>query len=335
MNNVFKILLLVLLFFSCKSKKESAEFFKRGNYHFKINEPEKAIYFFNEAINKYPEYADAYNNRGLVYLKINKSPKAIDDFEKAIKIDSKFFEAKFNLAKIYSEIGKTKEADKLYEEITSNYLKSSDFYNFYGQNLVRINQINKSLYSLNKSLQLNPKNIEAITNMGYVYYLQNENEKAKIQFEKALKINPKFPFALNNLAVLLGKNRDFNEAIKLIEDSELILDIVVCNNLTLFYLEKQDLEKAKIYLDKAQKMDEKNAYTKRNAAIFILNSLKPKEAKDLFESLEKTNPEIDYLYYFIGKTFQKLNDKENACKNFKIGVQLNDYWSELELIKCK
>ncbi len=335
MNKFFKILLLVLLFFSCKSKKESAEFFKRGNYHFKINEPEKAIYFFNEAINKYPEYADAYNNRGLVYLKINKSQKAIEDFEMAIKIDSKFFEAKFNLAKIYSEIGKTKEADDLYEETKSNYLKSSDFYNFYGQNLVRINQIDNSLLSFNKSLQLNPKNIETITNLGYVFYLKNENEKARIQFDKALKINPNFPFALNNLAVLYAKNRDFNRAINLIQDSELSFDIVVCNNLTLFYLEMDDLENAKIYLNKAQKIEENNVYTKRNAAILMLKTLKPKEAMVLFESIEKTNPDVDYLYYYLGKTFKKLKDFEKACKNFKIGAQLNDNWSKLELVKCK
>ena len=335
MNKFFNILMLVLLFFSCKSKKESAEFFKRGNYHFKINEPEKAIYFFNEAISKYPEYADAYNNRGLVYLKINKTQKAIKDFEMAIKIDAKFFEAKYNLAKIYSEIGKTKEADDLYEETKSNYLKSSDFYNFYGQNLVRINQIDNSLVSFNKSLQLNPKNIEAITNLGYVFYLKNENEKARIQFDKALKINPNFPFALNNLAVLFAKNRDFNKAIHLIQDSELSFDIVVCNNLTLFYLEIDDLENAKIYLNKAQKIEENNVYTKRNEAILMLKTLKTKEAKVLLESIEKTNPEVDYIYYFLGKTFQKLKDFEKACENFKIGAQLNDGWSKLELIKCK
>ena len=66
MKKFIGLLIFSLFFVACKNKKESAEFFGRGNYHFKKNELETALHFFDEAIKKDKEFSDAYNNRGMV-----------------------------------------------------------------------------------------------------------------------------------------------------------------------------------------------------------------------------------------------------------------------------
>jgi tetratricopeptide (TPR) repeat protein len=103
MKKLLIFVLLIPFFWACKGNKESSEFFKRGNFHFKKNELDKAEHFFSEAIKKTPDFADAYNNRGVVYLKVGRMDEALKDFEKAVATDDSFVDAKLNLGRLYSE----------------------------------------------------------------------------------------------------------------------------------------------------------------------------------------------------------------------------------------
>jgi tetratricopeptide (TPR) repeat protein len=326
---------LTLLVSGCKSKKESAEFFKRANYHFKKNELEKALHFYNEAIKKNEDFADAYQNRGILFLKEGKIDLAIKDLETAIQKDNEFYDAKLILAKTYSESGKLEESSKLFDAIKEKMKDSSQFHNFYGQNAMRRNQQDLALFAYNEAIRLNPKNIEALTNFGYLYIQQYEYEKALNLLNKALAIDSKFSIALNNIAFIKGKQGNYTEALeylnKIIDGEK---DQIVVNNKCLFELLNGNLSAATSYLLKSGKIDEANIYYKRNSALIKLKNNKSSEALNELLILEKTNPEIDYLYFFIGEAYWALNDKNNACKNYKKGVLLKDGKSEEKIKLC-
>src|SRR5690606_13828347 len=97
-----------------KNKKEAAEFFERGNYHFKKREYERAIELFSEAIDKIPDFADAFNNRGLCFEKQGNLEKAASDYLKAVELDDSFSQAKLNLAAANMHLGKLKESESLF-----------------------------------------------------------------------------------------------------------------------------------------------------------------------------------------------------------------------------
>ncbi|TAE92950.1 MAG: tetratricopeptide repeat protein, partial [Runella slithyformis] len=82
----FTFYLLPFIFFSCYEQKESeaAQFFLKGNLQLQTRNYENAIRYYNEAIEKKPDFADAYCNRGIAYLKQEKIQTAFDDFNKAI-----------------------------------------------------------------------------------------------------------------------------------------------------------------------------------------------------------------------------------------------------------
>jgi hypothetical protein len=54
-----------------------------------------------------------------------------------------------------------------------------------------------------------------------------------------------------------------------------------------------------------------------------------------FTMVEKSNPEVDYIYYYIGKTLLSMGKSKDACANFKIGAKLNDSWSKKYADNCR
>ncbi|MFM6914039.1 MAG: tetratricopeptide repeat protein, partial [Aquirufa sp.] len=77
-----------LFLFSCSNsseeeKRESSAFFLRGNAKWKEKEYSEAIKWYTEAIEKRPDFSDAYYNRGLVYQILEKNDEALADFSKA------------------------------------------------------------------------------------------------------------------------------------------------------------------------------------------------------------------------------------------------------------
>jgi tetratricopeptide (TPR) repeat protein len=64
----------------------------------------RAMAFFNNAIEKEPECADAYFGRGLVYHELEQYPEAIADFDRAIEIDSEHPYAHFQRGFVYHQL---------------------------------------------------------------------------------------------------------------------------------------------------------------------------------------------------------------------------------------
>jgi tetratricopeptide (TPR) repeat protein len=63
------------------------------------------------------------------------------------------------------------------------------------------------------ALKLNAKNAKALTSVGNYHLARNEETFARIFFNRALQVNPKFVPALNNLAYLEGKNGNMQAAL--------------------------------------------------------------------------------------------------------------------------
>lgn len=337
MKYLLIIVLLTPLFWACKGNKESSEFFKRGNFHFKKNELEIAEHFFSEAIKKNPDFADAYNNRGVVYLKVGRTDEALKDFEKAVSVDDSFVDAKLNLGRLYSEMGKTTEAETLFKAIEKKLEKSSEFYNSYGQNFVRQNHFPEGEQMLAKALALNPKNIEALANISYLKTVNNQPDSARMYLAEAQVIDAENPIVLNNLAVLDGKVRNFDSAVKnlLIAENKEVNNIIYANNLALFYFESDKYFLGKEKLEKASKIDNENPYTIRNNGIQAFMDKDFAKAMGLLSKVEASNPEVDYIYYYIGKTLLAMGKSKEACANFKIGAKLNDSWSKKFADNCR
>lgn len=334
LTNLMRVILIVigicLTSLSCKSKKESAEFFTRGNFHFKKKEFDRAEHFFSEAIRKNPGLADAYNNRGLIYLQRGEWEKAGADFEEAVRLDKTFLDARYNLAKFYTETGHADAGEQLFKDLRPRMDTSSAFHNAYGQNFVMRNHYPEGEEHFNRALEIHADNVEALTNLAYVKTVSHRYREAEQLLEKALGLSPDFVFALNNRAVLYGLQREWSSAILLLKKAEQAEpnNLVVVNNLTLFYLESGNLAEGREKLLRGEKLDEHNEFTQRNRAVLLMKENKAAEALALLKNVEAAHPETDHIYYYLGQAHEALGEKPEACKNYETGRKLKDPWAE-------
>ena len=75
-----------------------------------MNELNKAISDYTNAIKINPKYAEAYNNRGNAFFKERNFEEAISDYTKALEINSNFIQSYRNRGIAYAKIRKTEEA---------------------------------------------------------------------------------------------------------------------------------------------------------------------------------------------------------------------------------
>ncbi len=133
---------------------------------------------FTDLINKYPEFALAYNNRGLYYQEVGKKTAALKEYEKAIGMNPENPQPFMNRATLKIEEG----------------------------------DLQTALNDYNQALSIQPESYEALGARGSVYARMGKLAEAEADFLKALSISEFSIDALLNLGKLNMDRGDFKEA---------------------------------------------------------------------------------------------------------------------------
>ncbi|MFG1488147.1 tetratricopeptide repeat protein [Oceanospirillum sp. HFRX-1_2] len=97
-------------------KKEAKRINTRGEKLYHENRREEAMYLFQDAINLYPSYGQAYSNLGLTYQKLDRTAEALWANRKAIELASGNTKNRvqassyYNIARIYEGKGEWQQA---------------------------------------------------------------------------------------------------------------------------------------------------------------------------------------------------------------------------------
>ncbi len=128
--------------------------------------------------------------------------------------------------------------------------------------------------------------------LGVIYDTQKKYDKAKENYQKALKINPKFPPAANNLAYIYAeKGENVDEALNLAQSAKEQVpdDPHISDTLGWVYYKKNVFSRAIVYL---------------------------KEANDKI-------PNHPMMRYHLGMAYYKNGEKENAKRELKKALELD------------
>ena len=251
-------------------------------------ELKKAENLSKKLIEANPKVVFLYNLLGLVLTGLNKIDEAIECYEKGLKIDP-------NFAMIYNNLGQI-------------------FYNRKSADKDRKAHIKKAESLFKKSITLDKKIPNPLTNLGNLYNLLNENEKAIKYHKMAIEVEPKFFYSYLNLANVYVGIGSFNEAKKHLKEA-----IKINNNFSQAhrllsritkYSENEEhlFELIKLY----ENTDDKNIESKIDLA-FALGKA--------YEDLK--NYHKSFLYYQDANSLfrkkidyspKKENDKFNAIK---------------------
>ena len=234
-------------------------------YGYFFNDKEKALNDYNKAIELNPKGLIFYNKAGFLH-EIGESEKALMDINRAIELKPKsiiYLDLRFRIHYNLNEIEKTiADLLRIVELDTDLSAAKNGINNNLGFIYREIEKYDKALEYFTKDINLRPYQDLAYTNRALLYaYNLNENEKALIDFNKAIELNP----VANNFYLRgyfyseIGEYNnallDYNKAIELDPDdmdksekAGVLLELgktdealKVYNDITIFY--KKDLDK--------------------------------------------------------------------------------------------
>ncbi|WP_456401102.1 tetratricopeptide repeat protein [Persephonella sp.] len=189
------LLLLFILIFSNVLAEEKKDIDIKGAYYRsyqyeKVGDYENAIKSLMVLYKKYPDgYTINLRLGWLYYLNKNYS-NSIYHYEKAMKIVPSSIEAKLGLTLPLLAQGKYGDVEKICYQIIS-----TDYFNYYGNLRLSIvlrlgKKLDTAVEVVNKMLSLYPTDVNFLTELGIIRYLQGEYGQAKYIFNDILILDP-------------------------------------------------------------------------------------------------------------------------------------------------
>ncbi len=158
-----------------------------GACYVALDEPEEALIYYNKAIEADPAYGRGWINHGIVSEHLESNDQALSDYEKAAEVDSSV--------------------------LTEAMIKK-------GKLLIRMSRFDEALNTY-QSVENMVEGVEAgelHTDIGAVYYLQDNVDQAKKYFEQAITEDPEgAAIAYTNLGVIYISEEEYEKAIEAFE----------------------------------------------------------------------------------------------------------------------
>ena len=330
----YSILFFILGVLACQSsgKQEAAEFFKRANYHVSKNDFEKADGFYSEAIEKIPDFADAYLNRGILREKMGKLDAADADFAKALELDPSFELARLQYAGFLSRLGQYQKSQNYLEPLPSTYQDTLLYQYIQGKNAAGLNKSDQAITWFSKAEQQAPRMPELATDMGFVYFQDKKYPEAKRYFEKAIQLDPNFAMAHHNLSVVFALEKKWDQAFSHSAKATQLdpKEAMFWTNHAYHGFLLENREESEKAFEKASKLEQdSNPYWLRLQGVRALSENRTPEALLFFEKAERIDPGTELIYYWLGKAEEKKGNLARSCQYFSKGFQLKDQWSTL------
>lgn len=129
------------------------------------------------------------------------------------KSDAEPVDRVLSMARLMERQSKYGEAQKLYQRVLDRDPKNSTAWHRMGCLAVRRGDHKEALVDFARAAQFETESVELLNDVGYALYLQNELVSAEEKLRQALKQNPQYAAARNNLGLVLAEQMRFDEAL--------------------------------------------------------------------------------------------------------------------------
>ena len=147
----------------------------------KLGDKDKFKVLMKEAITKDPDNAILYYNLGVINAEQGESDDAMNYYKKALELDPDYAATYLNLVGLILE-GESALVEQMNELATSN--KRSDYEKYDKLKQDRENLYTSCLPYLEKLIEIDSKNIEALKTAKNIYYTVGDNENYKLMTAK-------------------------------------------------------------------------------------------------------------------------------------------------------
>ena len=142
--------------------------------------------------------AEIYYFKGMRYNVDKNYTKSLPNFQYAVQLDPYNGRILHALGATYYNLNEYKQAIYYLQE-AKKYMIDVNTFHVLGLNYSRLNMYKKEEEEFKRAIYLNPKFTEAYVDLAYLYAIQKEYDKAIIEWNKILEIDPNFPEKYNVL----------------------------------------------------------------------------------------------------------------------------------------
>jgi len=190
---------------------------------------------------------------------------------------------------------------------------SEEAYNYFveGEKLANSGDYKGAIEKFNDVLSLEPNLIQANEWLAFCYIHLGDNENAKKQYEKIVKVNPTID-NLVNLGLTYYNLGYYNDAVQTLKKAvnKDPSHFNALNNLGLALIMNRDVEGAIDYLETAVELEPENAYGHNNLGKAYSMAGDNDLAKAEFLRAVELNPDISEVYFNLANVFKYEDDQE-------------------------
>ncbi|MBI5206657.1 MAG: tetratricopeptide repeat protein [Candidatus Firestonebacteria bacterium] len=246
------------------------------------------------------EYGKIFEKKGLLDY-------AILEYLDVLIYKKDFIEVYPALIDIYLQISESGKALKLAEQMLGIFPDNELSYYNSGKVYYFTNNLFSAEKDLNKSLEINPGNIETNNLLRKIYQDKNQLENALKKVNFILSKNPSFEFS----------DKDLNIEKKVIE-YQILASLDVTSNLSIFlklgetYLEIGETKKALILTEKALEKfpDNINLFLLKGKIMYLEENFV--EAEKIFNKCFKLNPQNPDVLFYLRNIYRDHGEKDRA-----------------------
>jgi tetratricopeptide (TPR) repeat protein len=198
------------MFIGCTGSSEA--FLEKAKEQLQKGKAKEAVQYLNQAIDKDPENAKAFNMRGAANFELKDYANALLDYEKAIKLAPKDYKPYFNRASVKMEKSDWEGALIDCSKAAEIQPDTSEIYVKRGMIHAALLKVPEAINDFDNALKLNPKETNALYNRGNIYFQTKDFENAEKDFLAAVKIDSRFGKAFYGLSVVQQKMNKTDEA---------------------------------------------------------------------------------------------------------------------------
>lgn len=189
-------------------KLKSQTYVIKANAAYQKGNSQEALEWLEKAYNTGKAATDIVTTYGYLLLKTGNLEQALKIFNEELSspkiTETEKNSIKSNYALALWKQGQLDSAIGMFEEILPHY-KNTNVYGSLGYLYILRGDLKKALDFNLEAYEYNDANGVILDNLGQVYYMMGDLEKAVEIFEKLMNLNPKFPEAFYDYALVLEK----------------------------------------------------------------------------------------------------------------------------------
>lgn len=262
-----------------------------GYCYLKMGRLDDAEHFFKRFLAIMPDVAKGYNNLGIVYFSKRDYEQAAQCYKKALELEPGYGEAHFNLGNVYRAQGRVQEALREYEEAVRVKPELHDVRSMLVSLYMDAGEIEKAEAMVMPLVQKRETEVQGRTMLGNIYQRRGLYQQALFQYLNALKRSPqdaRLYYAIGRMHLYLGNNDKAEKSFTfaLQHDPSMTEAATMLGQL------------------KLQQGDERGALD------------------ILLSALERT-PEHPDLHFNTGTVYYRMNDIRNAIAHYRKAIDLD------------